>query len=117
MNPEPASERKPRFGFFRNWLSLAGVVIALGSLFSFVLLFLLDSLAHFSNPYVGVLTYLVAPSFLFLGLVLTALGVALRRRKAAKTGEVVPSFQVDLARPRDRRILGFFLAGSTVFLL
>jgi hypothetical protein len=64
MKSELPSGERPRFGLFRNWLSLAGVVIALGSLFSFLLLFLIDSLAHFSNPYIGVLTYLVAPTFL-----------------------------------------------------
>ena len=54
---------------FRNWLSLTGLVVVVGSLFSFFLLLLLDALAHFSNPYVGILTYLVAPAFLVIGLV------------------------------------------------
>src|SRR5215213_3250132 len=117
MDPQPSSQNKPRFGFLRNWLSLAGAVIALGSLFSFLLLFLLDSLAHFSNPYIGVLTYLVAPSFLFLGIVLSVGGIIWRRWRRRNTDEPVPAFQIDLGRPRDRRILGFFLAGSTMFLL
>ena len=52
---------------FRNWLSLTGLVVVVGSLFSFFLLLLLDALAHFSNPYVGILTYLVAPAFLVIG--------------------------------------------------
>jgi nitrate/TMAO reductase-like tetraheme cytochrome c subunit len=63
------------------------------------------------------LTYLVAPSFLALGVFLVVLGVVLRRRKARRAGEVVPTFQIDLARPRDRKILGVFLAGTTLFLL
>ena len=117
MNPEPTPQKAPRFGFFRNWLSLAGIVIALGGLFSFLLLFLLDSLAHFSNPYIGVLTYLVAPAFLFLGILLSATGIVWRRWRQKRTGGLVPAFQIDLGRARDRRMLGFFLGGSVLFLL
>src|SRR5436190_24212000 len=98
---EGSARSGPRLGVFRNWLSLAGTVILVASFFSFVLLFLVDSLAHFSNPYVGVLTYLIAPSFLGFGVFMIMLGVVLRRRKARKAGEVIPTFQIDLARPRD----------------
>src|SRR5947207_1706195 len=114
MNTDP--EKAPRFGFFRNWLSLAGIVIALGALFSFFLLFLLDSLSHFSNPYIGLLTYLVAPAFLFLGLALSAGSVLWRRWRARKLLGAAPAFQINLGRPRDRRVLGIFLGGSTLFL-
>jgi hypothetical protein len=59
---EPSSAPiRPRAPLLRNWLSLAGLVIALGSLFSFLLLFILDSATHLANPYIGILTYLVAP--------------------------------------------------------
>src|SRR6266545_5352228 len=120
MSTENDSPRLPRLGIFRNWLSLSGLVIVLGSLFAFILLSLIDSLAHVSNPYIGILTYLVSPVFLFFGLALAVLGVILRRRKARKAGLIpgtLPSFQVDLARPRDRKLLGWFLVASTLFLL
>lgn len=107
----------PRFGFFRNWLSLAGIVLSMGSLFCFMLLFLLDSLSHFANPYIGVLTYLVSPSFLFLGIVMSVTGIVWRRWREKKTHGLVPKFQIDLGRQRDRRILGVFLGGSAGFLL
>ena len=72
MNPEPTAEQPlaRRSSVFRNWLSLTGLVVVVGSLFSFLLLLLLDALAHFANPYIGILTYLVAPAFLMIGLVL-----------------------------------------------
>src|SRR5215831_18750203 len=117
MRPEPTPEKRPRFGIFRNWLSLAGIMLAAASLFSFVLLILLDSLSHFANPYIGVLTYLVAPSFLFLGVVLCVAGILWRRWRQRRRHEVVPTFQIDLGRQRDRRLLGVFLTGSLVFLL
>jgi hypothetical protein len=120
MSTESKPEPLPRLGVFRNWLSLSGLVIMLGSLFAFVLLFLIDSLAHVSNPYIGIFTYLVSPVFLFFGLALAVLGVVLRRRKARKAGLIpgaLPAFQVDLSRSRDRKLLGWFLVASTMFLL
>jgi nitrate/TMAO reductase-like tetraheme cytochrome c subunit len=119
MNPEstpaPSSPRRP--SVFRNWLSLTGLVVVVGSLFSFLLLLLLDALAHFSNPYVGILTYLVAPGFLVLGMFLALLGAFLRHRQILKTSGPLPPLRIDLTLPRDRRLLGFFLAGSVLFLL
>lgn len=117
MSTEPGPEKTPRFGFFRNWLSLAGIMLAMGSLFCFVLLFFLDSLSHFANPYIGVLTYLVTPSFLFIGVAMSVVGILWRRRRVKKTHGVVPQFQIDLGRQRDRRFLGVFLGASAVFLL
>jgi len=119
MSPEstPAPATPRRSSAFRNWLSLTGLVVALGSVFSFFLLLLLDALAHFANPYVGILTYLVAPAFLVMGLVLAILGAFLRHRQIIRTSGPMPPLRIDLTRPRDRRMLGFFLAGSVLFLL
>ena len=114
-NPNPAPDRR-RFSVLRNWLSLVGLAVALGSLFSFLLLFVLDSIAHIANPYIGILTYLVAPGFLMIGLFLVVTG-ALWHRHRLKTGPGLPTLQIDLSRPRDRRFLGLFIAGSLVFLL
>ena len=67
-----AGGARPRL--LRSWVSLSGLVVALRSLFSFLLLFVLDTLAHFTNSCIGVLTYLVAPGFLITGLLLTVVG-------------------------------------------
>jgi nitrate/TMAO reductase-like tetraheme cytochrome c subunit len=98
-------------------MSLTGLVVMVGSCFSFLLLLLLDAMAHFANPYVGILTYLVAPCFLVIGIFLGLLGALLRRRQIIKTAGPFAPLRIDLTRPRDRRIFGFFLAGSVVFLL
>lgn len=101
----------------KNWLSLTGLVIVVGSLFSAFLLFVLDTLAQSSNPYLGILTYFVAPAFLFLGLGLTVVGVLLQRKKLGRAGALLPRMVVDLSRPRDRRIMGGFITCSVLFLL
>ncbi len=95
---------------------MAGFVVALGSLFAFLLLFLLDLFAHFSNPYVGILTYLVAPGFLILGLLLIAAGAFLQHRQVVRHVGVGLKIQFDLARARDRLLLGYFIAGGIAFL-
>jgi nitrate/TMAO reductase-like tetraheme cytochrome c subunit len=98
-------------------MSLTGLVVMVGSLFSFLLLLLLDAMAHFANPYIGILTYLVAPCFLVLGIGLAILGAWFRRRQIIRTAGPFAPLRIDLTRPRDRRVFGFFLAGSVVFLL
>jgi nitrate/TMAO reductase-like tetraheme cytochrome c subunit len=116
MTTEPAApgERTP---LLKNWISLAGVVIVIGSLFSALLLFILDSIARSANPYLGILTYLVAPAFLFFGLFLTVLGAVRQRRKLGRAGAWIPRMVVDLSRPRDRKVMAGFLTASVVFLL
>lgn len=116
MNTE-IKKSKPRL--WRNWLSFAGGVIALGSFFAFLLLLAIDLTAHNGNPYMGILAYVIAPGFLFLGLGLMGLGIWFQRRHKRLAGEDAPGsvLSVDLSRPADRRKLQFFVAGSLIFLL
>jgi hypothetical protein len=113
-NPPPETKRP---SLLRNWLSLTGLVIVIGSLFSFLLLFMMDTLAKTSNPYVGILTYFIAPGFLFFGLFLTVVGAWRERKKLGESVGLLPKMVVDLSRPRDRKIMGVFILGSLLFLL
>lgn len=110
-----ANSREPRARLLHNWISYAGLLIAACGVFSFILLVIIDSVVHVSSPYIGILTYLVAPSFVAGGLVLVGLG-ALWQWRQFKT-VAAPKLEVDLSRPRDRRILGLFVLGSFCFLL
>src|SRR5688572_1412810 len=102
MNPADSPGRMHRFGsvLFRNWISLAGVVLAVAAGFAFLLLFALDLFAHGGNPYMGILAYLVAPGFFFLGLALVALGWWRHRRRLRHGLATVPglSLSIDLSR-------------------
>ncbi|MEI6073430.1 MAG: NapC/NirT family cytochrome c [Verrucomicrobiae bacterium] len=102
----------------RNWISLAGAVIAAGSFFAFLLLFALDLFAERGNPYMGILAYLVAPCFLLLGIALVLLGYWLHLRQERRARDDAPpvALTIDFSRPRDRRILSVFIAMSVVFL-
>jgi len=90
-----------------------GIVIAAGSVFSCLFLFATELFLPRSNPYMGILVYILAPVFFFLGLALMIAGLWVQRRR--KPG--VWSLAVDLSRPRDRKLLGVFIAGALVFLL
>lgn len=123
MNPaSPAGGRWSGLGslFFRNWISLAGLVLSISAAFAFLFLFSIDLFAHGGNAYMGILAYLVAPGFFFMGLALVLAGWWLdrRARRSADAGKV-PSLalSIDLSKPEQRKHLVFFLAGATVFLL
>src|SRR5580692_11041235 len=98
MNGTPPS--RPRRGEqFRNWISLTGLVVATGSVFSFLFLFAIDVFSHNANPYMGILAYVVSPIFFFIGMFLLVLGAWIHRRRA-KAGALPHAFTIDLSRPK-----------------
>ena len=113
------SDRPKRTQYLRNWLSLAGLIILIGSIFAFLLLFAIDAFVPHRNPYLGILMYVVAPGFGVLGAFFIILGVLVDRRHLRRsTPEALPHvLHIDLSRPRDRRVLAGFVAGSVFFLL
>ena len=117
MSAERPATKRTRASLLHNWISLTGLVVVTGSLFSFLFLCVLDTLAHFSNPYIGILTYFVAPGFLFIGTFLTVFGMLHQWRKQVKSPGLLSAFAVDLSRPRDRKGMVIFIAGTVVFLL
>lgn len=110
--PEP---RSSLLGLW-NWISLAGLIVIAASIFAFLFLFITDLFRAHSNPYIGILTYLVAPIFSTLGVTMAIIGYVLRRRELKYHGHEYPLL-IDLARLRDRRILAWFIGGGVFFLL
>ncbi len=117
MNTPPDSDNSQSPSTFRNWISLTGMLVGVGALFSFLLLFLLDSLSSHPNPYVGILTFCVVPQFLIGGMGLTFFGAWLERRKRRRSGSTVPRIQIDLSRTRDQRILVTFVVSGLLFIM
>src|SRR5580765_7997668 len=117
------NSESPKRRFFarlvRNWLSLVGAILVVSSWFAFFLLLTLDFFAPKTNAYIGILTYLVAPVFFLLGLILMGIGGLLQRRQNARAAAGAPPtrFTIDVSRPRDRRLLLGFAVGGGVFLL
>lgn len=112
MPPNESPNPPRRLKLFSNWISLSGAVFAAGSVFAFLLLFGIELFLPHSNPYMGILVYVVAPICFFLGLVLILIGRWVQRRK-----KVSSHLQIDLSRPRDRKILVGFALCALFFLL
>lgn len=116
MNQETSVAPAGPTSAFRNWISLTGGVVVIGAVFSFLLLFILDALATRSNPYLGILTYVVAPGFFFFGVALVLFGAWLWRRRRGRMAEA-PAIHIDLSHRSDRRKLVFFMCAAIAFLL
>ena len=74
MEEKENSKPVRRNALLKNWFSLAGAVIMAGSVFSCLFLFATELFLPRSNPYMGILVYMVAPVFFFLGLALVIAG-------------------------------------------
>lgn len=115
-------EGKPPAQFLsllHNWVSLAGSILAGSSFFTVAFLIAMDFFRGFKNPYMGILTYLVAPAFLITGLLLIAFGALgeRHRRRKQKPG-AIPAFpRIDLNVPRQRHTFIAVAVATVVFLL
>lgn len=112
----PTSKAPP---LVQNWISLAGIILAASSFFAVVCLLVIDLFREFSNPYMGVLTYLVAPGFLVSGIALIIIGAwrERRRRRRLAPGEVPEYLLLDLNDPHQRNRFVTASVATMVFLL
>jgi hypothetical protein len=118
MKNQPAAPAKRPIPL-KNWLSIGGLIVAAGGLFAFVFLLSIDLLGRHGNPYMGILAYVVAPSFIILGLGLAVAG-AWRHHRALKDFDPLAAahqLTIDLSRARDRKTAGGFIAGAAIFLM
>jgi NapC/NirT cytochrome c family, N-terminal region len=88
----------------RNGISLAGIAIVSTSALLFLIVFFLDLFGFHTNPYFGIIFFLIAPAIFVFGLVLIPLGmyVERRRRKAGRPAHVGWP-RLDLNNPVQRR--------------
>ena len=118
---EPETPKSPPYKppLVQNWTSLVGGVLVIGSLFAFVLLMAIDLSRGFSNPYLGILTYGVAPAFLVIGLLLVAIGMIVERyrRRRHTPGEIPKYPRIDFNVARQRKMVGIAAVGGAGFLL
>lgn len=88
----------------QNWISMFGLLIVVGALFSFFLLWLTELFMGTGNPYVGILAYVVSPAFMMLGFALMLYGVWWERRRIRRTHRLRPLI-IDLTQARHRQRL------------
>lgn len=101
----------------RNTMSLIGTALIVGSLALIVTLFAVQSLGLRGGAYLGILTFLVLPMFLLIGLVLVPLGISREHKRQARGegAEAGPRFPVlDLNNERTRKNMVLGLAFGTI---
>ena len=93
-----------------HWVSLLGVALVTTAGFSWLFVLPTELRGRTSNPYIGIVVFLVIPIIFILGLVLIALGMFLARRRIIRAEQ-------DLFTAGDRRAyirkLAIFFAVTT----
>ncbi|HND76950.1 MAG TPA: NapC/NirT family cytochrome c [bacterium] len=100
-----------------NMVSMSGAALSVTSFAVFIFLFLIEITADHSNPYMGIFTFMVAPAFLILGLLMIAYG-AWREKKRIARGTPSEGHlpHIDLNDPRHRRATAVFFFGTIILL-
>ena len=109
-------QRFPQFVY--NPITIVGAAISVISAGLIIFLFILDIFSAEANTYMGILTYIIIPSFLIVGLLLIAYGI-FRERKRQKLGKSRErKFPViDLNDPKKRAVVVTFSVGTIVLLM
>ena len=111
------SRRLP--SIFYNWITLIGVLVGALSFIMIVLLYLIDTFVQGTTIYLGLVTFIILPVFVLLGMLLIAVGALVEHRRRARGR--APSFsltiQIDLRNPAHVTTLLIWAVGTVVFLL
>ncbi|MBE0676750.1 MAG: NapC/NirT family cytochrome c [Bacteroidales bacterium] len=102
-----------------NWTTAIGAVIASVSLFLILFFIGISFFFQGQGAYLGLLTYMVFPAFLILGLILIPIGMWRRHRKLLR-GDAQPERRwpkIDFNESRNRNALFIFSASTVIFLL
>lgn len=115
------SARKPKFSeLFYNGITYTGVVISLLVFLVECILFGIDFFTPDSNVYLGMITYVLLPAFLLIGLLLIPLG-AIRKWRRVKKGISLTfkpkPFQLNFAIPSHRNGALVFLVGTMILII
>ena len=103
----------------KNWLSLAGVIIALTALFMIIFLFVVSSVIRAQAAYLGLVTFILLPAVMLIGLLLIPIGMLreIRRERQEKVPSKPGWPKIDLEEPHHRHAFFIFIIGTGFFLL
>src|SRR5687768_1307257 len=106
MSEEKQSPPTKSVSLFQNYISFCGAILVIAAVVSILLLFLIELTGRSENPYLGIVTYIILPAFLVMGLVIVVIGMVRerRRRRRSPASDIPPYPKIDLNVPRQRRI-------------
>jgi hypothetical protein len=101
-----------------NWTTVLGSIIAAISLFMILFFFGISLFWNTETSYLGLLTYIVLPAFLVLGLLLIPIGmwIKVRRDRKKETSKPTGWPVIDLNSSRHRNAFIIFTITTTLFL-
>jgi hypothetical protein len=102
-----------------NWITITGVTISTISFFMIVFLFVVSFFLDKGGSYLGLVIYIILPSFLILGLILIPIGMY-KKSKADKRSGIPKEFRfpkIDLNDIKHRNAFFIFISVTAVFLL
>ncbi|MBI4549528.1 MAG: NapC/NirT family cytochrome c [Candidatus Omnitrophica bacterium] len=101
--------------YFQNWISVIGGILSV--IFFTVILFLsfLDIWSKEINPYIGIITYFLAPAFLTLSLILIPVGALRERAARLKHGTVRRFPAIDFNNPTHQKWAFTTIGVTTLF--
>ncbi len=102
----------------QNWISLVGATIALISLFMIIFLFTVTLFREQGGTYLGLVTYILLPVFLVIGLLLIPVGMIIKVRRERKAHHKMEAGwpRIDLNNAQHRHAFFIFTIGTTIFL-
>ncbi len=103
----------------RNSVSYFGGLIVIIGVLLMLLMFLLNFGLSRPSPYIGIITYLIIPGFITLGILIFLYGTRResRRRRQVGSAEALPYPKLDLNDDRQRREFTIVLAGSSLLII
>lgn len=103
---------------FYNLMTLVGVAIASVSFGLILFLVVLELLGEQQKPYMGIITFVILPTFLFVGVALIIGGIMRQhRRESAGTAKELRLPEINLNNPRHRTAFFFFSFGGLMLLI
>jgi hypothetical protein len=100
----------------RNPITIFGVWLTTVSSILFLVVFLLDLLGFHTNPYLGIVSFLILPGVFVFGLVLMPIGILYSKRRE-RLGRPLQAWvwpTIDLNLPRHQRIALFVFVATIV---
>jgi hypothetical protein len=88
----------------RHPLTLAGAALTTITAVLFLFVFLMDMFGLHTNPYLGIVFFILLPTFFVIGLLMIPAGIILERRRVRKGLEPHRLPHIDLNIPRHRRV-------------